>query len=177
MRTSIAILGIGNILEYDDGIAVYAATYLKNNFTFTPCIDIINGDVEGIHLLNIFMEYSVVLILDAIAISDAPGSIYCIPSSELSGYGLNSGGAHEVGVLQCLDILELLDKPLPQSFVIGIVPHTVKMCLGITPTLTDAFDTYIKTILQILQQQYHVTSCAHPDLESLETIIENFKNP
>ncbi|HHH72856.1 MAG TPA: hydrogenase maturation protease, partial [Sulfuricurvum sp.] len=108
-----ALLGVGNILEYDDGIAVYAAAYLEANYRFTPDVNIINGGVEGINLLDVFIEHDRILILDAIEIEDAPGSIYHIPAAELTGYGLNSGGAHEVGVLQCLDMLELMGRPQP----------------------------------------------------------------
>ena len=53
----LAILGVGNILEKDDGIAIYATKYLEVNYSFEPCVDIINGGVEGINLLNMFMEY------------------------------------------------------------------------------------------------------------------------
>ena len=95
----LAILGVGNILEKDDAVAVYATRYLELNYDFNPKVDIINGGVEGINLLNMFMEYRHIIILDAIEIDDEPGSIYHIPSDKLTGYGLNSGGAHEIGVL------------------------------------------------------------------------------
>ncbi len=41
------IIGIGNILEKDDGVGVYASTYLKRNFEFSPEIEIINGGSRG----------------------------------------------------------------------------------------------------------------------------------
>ncbi len=176
MQSTVAILGIGNILEHDDGIAVYTAAYLQNNFTFTPEIDIINGGVEGINLLNIFMEYKTILILDALDIDDTPGSVYRIPASKLAGYGLNSGGAHELGVLQCLDILELLEKPLPHSCILGIVPHTIDVKIAISKQLSSTFETYIQTILKTLKQ-YHITAHQKMPHRSLENIIESFKNP
>jgi len=48
------ILGTGNVLQKDDGLGVYAATYLKNNYTFSPAVEIINGGVEGINLFSVF---------------------------------------------------------------------------------------------------------------------------
>ncbi|HHD83588.1 MAG TPA: hydrogenase expression/formation protein, partial [Campylobacteraceae bacterium] len=50
------LLGIGNVLQKDDGIGVYAAEYLLRNYTFSPEISIINGGVEGIKLLDIFID-------------------------------------------------------------------------------------------------------------------------
>ncbi|WP_345993212.1 HyaD/HybD family hydrogenase maturation endopeptidase [Sulfurimonas sp. HSL-1716] len=170
------VLGVGNILELDDGIAVYATSYLEKNYRFTPEIKIINGGVEGINLLNLFMENDSILILDAINIDDKPGSIYHIPSSEISGYGINSGGAHEVGVMQCIDMLELMGRPLPKSSVLGIVPDTVKVGIGLTPKLRESFLTYIDTIIKILQKENIIVE-KHDDAVSLDDIIETFKNP
>ena len=172
----LAILGVGNILEKDDGVAIYATQYLSKNYIFTPNIDIINGGVEGINLLNLFMEYRHIIILDAIEIDDISGSIYHIPSNELTGYGLNSGGAHEIGVVQCFDILELMGKDIPQSSIIGIVPEQIDVSIGLSDTMYKNFDTYIETIIKILQQLHiHCTQVAK--LTTLEDIIEIFKNP
>jgi hydrogenase maturation protease len=122
------------------------------------------------------MEYDRILILDAIGIEDEPGSIYHIPSSELSGIGINSGGAHEIGVMQCLDMLELLGKPLPQSSVLGIVPHTVKVHIGLTPQLQKQFSVYIETIIKILESE-EFAAVKNSEEIPLEMIVEEFKNP
>ena len=47
------ILGIGNVLQKDDGLGVYASTYLKENYSFSKDVSIINGGVEGINLFSI----------------------------------------------------------------------------------------------------------------------------
>ena len=171
---SLAILGVGNILEKDDGIAVYATKYLEHNYTFSPTIEIINGGVEGINLLNLFMEHNHIIILDAIEIDDTPGSIYHIPSDELTGYGINSGGAHELGVLQCFDILEMMGKELPKSSVIGIVPHTIDVEIGLSELMQEKFLTYIDVVLKILAQ--NGIAYEKKDTVDLENIIEEFKH-
>lgn len=170
----IAVLGVGNILELDDGFAVYVTKYLEQNYEFLPKIDIINGGVEGINLLNLFMEFKRVIILDAIEIEDEAGSIYHIPSNELTGYGLNSGGAHEIGVLQCIDILELMGKELPHSSVLGIVPKEVSVKIGLSHTLQSRFNDFIKTLLEILKKE-GVDFKQKEQITTLEKIIENFQ--
>jgi len=172
----LAILGVGNILEKDDGIAIYATKYLEQNYVFKPDVDIINGGVEGINLLNLFMDYKHIIILDAIEIDDVAGSIYHIPSNELTGYGLNSGGAHEIGVLQCFDILELMGKDIPQSSIIGIVPEEIEVSIGLSATMHNTFNTYINTVIKILQQ-LNITYTKSSKLITLDNIIETFKNP
>lgn len=172
---TLAVLGIGNILEGDDGMAVYACTYLEANYAFSPKIHIINGGVEGINLLNVFMEFKPILILDVIDIKDAPGSIYHIPSDALTGYGINSGGAHEVGVMQCIDMCELLGHPLPRSSVLGIVPERVTVQIGLSEVLQHAFERYVDTILAVLKTDGVTASPKKPGL-SLKEIIHRFKD-
>ncbi len=174
--TKFVVLGVGNILEKDDGIAVYATSYLEKNYHFEPSIEIINGGVEGINLLNLFMENDHILILDAINIDDEAGSIYHIPSNELSGYGINTGGAHEVGVLQCLDILELMNKPLPKSTILGIIPKTVEVNIGLTQEMKKAFSIYIESIINILKKE-NIVVTQNKSIINLDAVIELFKNP
>jgi len=174
--SKIAVLGVGNILEKDDGIAIYATSYLEKNYSFFPEIEIINGGVEGINLLNLFMEYEHIIILDAIEIDDNPGNIYHIPSHELTGYGLNSGGAHEIGVLQCFDILELMGKKIPKSSVLGIIPKTIDIKIGLSDIISDKFLVYIETCIKILKKE-GVMVRRNSSTITLSKIIEEFKNP
>lgn len=173
---SIVVLGVGNVLEEDDGVGIYACAYLNTNYTFTPEIDIINGGVEGINLLNLFMEHDRIIILDTINLDDEAGSIYNIPSYELSGFGLNSGGAHEVGVMQCLDMIELMGHSLPESNVIGIVPKSITFHMGLSVELMERFEAYIKTVINYLKT-IHIDAISKEPHTDLIEIIETFKYP
>lgn len=173
---STVVLGVGNVLEEDDGIGIYACAYLNANYTFSPEIQVINGGVEGINLLNLFMEHDRIIILDTINLDDEAGSIYNIPSFELSGYGLNSGGAHEVGVMQCLDMIELMGRSLPESNVIGIIPKSITFHMGLSDMLSKQFDNYINTVINYLET-INISSKQNEIQKSLIEIIEEFKYP
>lgn len=170
------VLGVGNVLEEDDGIGIYACAYLNANYSFSPAIDIINGGVEGIRLLNLFLENDRIVILDTINLDDEAGSIYNIPSYELSGYGLNSGGAHEVGVMQCLDMIELMGHPSPESNVIGIIPQRIAFHMGLSDVLSERFVIYINTVINYLKT-IGIDAIPQETIVSLSEIIDTFKYP
>jgi hydrogenase maturation protease len=170
------IIGIGNVLQKDDGLGVYAASYLNENYSFSEEIQIINGGVEGIHLLNVLEENDHVVILDCLQLRDAPASIYAIPAKEISGYGLNNGGAHEIGILQCMDMLELQGKEIPQAIVLGVVPAEVTFAFGLSDELTKAFESFISVVLQYLDKQ-GISHEKKEELFSLEQIISQAKDP
>ncbi|MEJ2496168.1 MAG: hydrogenase maturation protease [Sulfurovaceae bacterium] len=143
----LTILGIGNILQGDDGIGVYA----------------------------IIEETRSLIILDSIEIDDAPGSIYMIPANELGGYGINCGGAHEIGVLECLDMLELQGKELPNATVIGIIPQEIDLHVGLSTPLKEHFDDYIKTVISaITELDFKIEK--REKQYSLQEIIDRFKD-
>lgn len=168
------LLGIGNILQKDDGIGVYASTYLKTNYIFSKELEIIDGGVEGINLFSIFEQSSDILILDTINIEDTPSAIYLIPAQELSGYGLNSGGAHEIGVLQCMDMLELQGKSLPRVMILGIVPEHITFDIDLSDTLKSAFDNYIKVAINVLKKE-GIVATKKEKIVTLEEIIRDVK--
>ena len=168
------ILGIGNVLQKDDGFGVYASTYLKENYTFSKDVNIINGGVEGINLFSVFEESDKILILDTIELEDDPASIYLVPAKELSGHGLNAGGAHEIGVIQCLDMLELQGKELPKSTVLGIVPQHITFEIDLSDTIKEAFDGYIKVALSFLEKE-GIEAFPKDSKRSLESIILDVK--
>ena len=176
MARRIAVLGVGNILEEDDGVGIYASAYLNVNYTLSDHVQIINGGVEGINLLNLFLENDHIIILDTINIDDEAGSIYNIPSYELSGYGLNSGGAHEVGVMQCLDMIELMGEILPASNVMGIVPKSIRFNMGLSDTIIAQFEAYIAAIIGYLRT-CEITVERNESTQTLLEIIDTFKYP
>jgi hydrogenase maturation protease len=175
-KNKLTIVGVGNVLQLDDGIGVYAISYLEQNYTFSPAIKCINGGVEGMGLLNLLSETDHMIILDAVEIDDEAGSIYVIPAEELSGYGLSSGGAHEIGILQCFDMLELQGKPTPKATVIGIVPYKVLFDIALSTELEAHFDRYIRTILHHLSTLGY-DAYARKNQATLSDIIQKVNYP
>lgn len=170
------IIGIGNILQKDDGLGVYAASYLNENYTFSEKLEIINGGVEGIRLLNVLEENNHIVVLDCLQLDDDPASIYAIPTQEISGYGLNNGGAHEIGILQCMDMMELQGKEIPEAIVIGIVPGDVTFEFGLSKELLDAFEGYISVVLQYLAK-HEITHTQKTQLTPLQELLDRAKDP
>jgi len=170
------LIGIGNILQKDDGLGIYAASYLSHNFTFKPTVNIVNGGVQGINLFNYFLEGDPILILDSIELEDDPASIYAIPAQELAGYGLNSGGAHEIGVIQCLDMLELQGYDIPETMLIGIVPQHVTFEIALSETIEEAFEEYISVVLQYLKKK-GIEATPVSERVPLQEIINHANDP
>ncbi len=144
------IIGIGNLLFSDDGVGVFTAHYLQRNFSFTPEVEILDGGTLGFNLLEYFLEYENVFIVDSISLDDVPGSIYKIPSEELLGGGRYKSTAHEIEVLEMLEAASLYEKRAKVT-VFGIVPKDIeKTNIGLSPEIVDKFALFVETVIEEL---------------------------
>jgi len=169
-----AIIAIGNILQKDDGLAIFAARYLEENYSFEPVLEIIQGGVEGINLLNTFMEYDEILFLDCIDSADKVGTIYEIPTTELKASGVIQSSAHEIGLMESLGMLELMGEAVPPSTLLAMVPSEIKTEIGLSEPLKENFDLYIRTAIKILSE---LGFSVRPKeaLVTLEEVIQSFR--
>ena len=171
-KKQFAILSIGNILHKDEGIALYTSNYLESNYGFSPSVDIIHGGIEGMSLLNVFMRYEEVLVLDVIGIEDDAGSIYHFPMPRFRALGTDES-ADDMGVLECLNMLERRGERLPEVSLLAIVPDSIDEEIGLTPALHHSFEAYKLMIVKTLEDKGFMSeSIANP--QSLDSVIESF---
>jgi len=146
------IIGVGNLLLCDDGIGIIAAKYLDMNFMFEPNISILDGGTTGLGLIDYFIDYDNVIIIDTISIDDKTGSIYKIPSRELLEGNTYKKTAHEVEVLQMLELCEIHGKKTNIT-VFGIVPKDISSVnIGLSKVLNSSFDKLIQAIIVSIKE-------------------------
>jgi len=171
-KKQLAILSAGNILHKDEGIALYAGKYLESNYSLHPDVDIIHGGVEGKSLLNIFMEYEEVIVLDVIGIEEAPGSMYQFPMATFRGFSTDED-EDEKSVLGCLNIIEHRGNSLPKVSLFAIVPDAIKPEVGLSPSLLKPFEAYILMISKALEEK-GFPSEEKSEKQTLESMIASF---
>ncbi|HQS65615.1 MAG TPA: HyaD/HybD family hydrogenase maturation endopeptidase [Sulfuricurvum sp.] len=173
---TIAVIGVGNILFTDDGIGVYAAKYLETNYGFEPPIEIIDGGTLGFNLMQYFTHYDHVILLDTLSIDEKAGSIYHLPSDALLGLGDTRKTVHEVEVTQMIELASLMDVRALIS-VLGIIPSDIQtVAMDLSPILKKRFDTFIQSLLAILEE-VGVTVTVNEQLFELNEVIESYRDP
>jgi hydrogenase maturation protease len=84
MDAKVALIGSGNAFFTDEGIGLYAGKYLKENFTFQPPLDIIDGGTLGFGLMPLLQEYEMVIIANTSSDEEkAVGTIDVLSGEEL----------------------------------------------------------------------------------------------
>lgn len=171
-KKQLAILSIGNILHKDEGITLYASKYLESNYSFSPSIDIIHNDVKGSSLLNIFMEYEEVIVLDVIGLEDVPGSMYQFPMATFRGFSTDEDD-NEMSVLGCLNLIESKGNTLPKVSLLAIIPDVIEPKIGLSDSLFKPFEAYILMIVKSLEDK-GISCEAKSEKQTLENVIASF---
>lgn len=173
----IAVVGAGTVIFRDEGVGVYAQRYLAENYDFTGDVTLVDGGVLGFQLMTYYTDYDKVIILDTITMkNDRPGSIYNIPGEELLGLGSYKQTAHEVEIVEMLEIAAL-NGNLSDVNIIGIVPEDIlSVKAGLSDSLKAAFPAFVDTALGELQKS---GIAYRPKAEplSLDAVIDFYANP
>lgn len=138
------VIGVGNMLFKDEGIGIYASEYIRQNYEFDDeTLEIIDGGTLGFKLMTYFQEYDNVIILDTVSIEDEVGGIYRLPSDVLLGLGNYRKTAHEVEIVEMLEIVSVLDSHAKVT-IIGIIPADIESVgIGLTEQMENRFEEFI----------------------------------
>ena len=174
-EASTVVIGIGNILFKDEGVGIYAAKYLEENYNFSPAVDIIDGGTLGFKLMTYYQSYEKVVILDTVSIKDKPGSVYNLPAESLMGLGSYRRTAHEVEVVEMLEICSMLDS-MAEVNIIGIVPEDIECVdISLTETIRKNFGHLIDETVRELERSG--VEASPKDGRTLEEIVRAYNSP
>lgn len=177
MNKTIALIGSGNAFFKDEGIGLYAAKYIKENYDFTPEIEIVDGGTLGFKLMPLLQEFKEVIIINT-ASDDTKkvGDITIKTTDEFLDGDLIKKTANEVEIAEMLQICSL-SEAMAETTVISIVPEDIiAVEVGLSENLQAAWENYIKSTLEKIES-FGVSINKREKALSLEEILDIFANP
>ena len=151
------VLGIGNILFGDEGIGVHLSNYISKKYSFNSkqnTVDILDGGTLALRLIPIISEYDKVLILDCLSADGGDsGDVYFFDFNDLPKDINWSGSAHEVEILQTLQMINIMEK-LPEVKIVGVIAQNISQNTGfeISDKVLHASKVMEKIIIDHLDQ-------------------------
>lgn len=177
MDANVALIGSGNAFFRDEGVGLYAGKYLKENYTFDPALDIVDGGTLGFGLMPLLQEYEYVVIANTSSSGDkAIGSIEVLSDEELiAGQGIKKT-ANEVEITEMLQICSMANH-VAKTMMISMIPEDIiSVEVGLTRAVREKWDDYIAAIVKVLEE-CGVKSIRKEHLMGLDEILEQFANP
>jgi len=177
MSRKIALIGSGNAFFRDEGIGLYAAKYLKENYSFEPELDIVDGGTLGFRLMPLLQEHDAVIIVNTASEDDAAvGHITIKSCDEFLDGSLVKKTANEVEIAEMLQICSLSEQ-MAETTLISIVPEDIiTVEVGLSSALSSVWPIFIASILNELEK-VGIISVREKSVRSLSEILEEFANP
>ncbi len=148
----ILVIGLGNILLRDEGVGVHVVKILKERYTFSPPVELIDGGTMGLDLLPFFEDYEKVLIVDAVDFGREPGYIEEIEDDQIPSVFLPKLSAHHIGLCDVLFAAKLMDIKPPKICLIGIQPRSLDVGLEMTERIKSTLGKLTGLILEKLKE-------------------------
>ncbi len=152
----VLILGIGNILFGDEGIGPHLVNLIEEKYSFSSdehSVDIMDGGTLAHRLIPIITDYDRVVIIDCVDVDDANiGDVYSFNFDDMPEYITWSGSAHEVEMLQTLQMIEMMGD-LPPVKIVGVVPYVIgeDSTFMMTDEVVRASETMEKIVVDYLK--------------------------
>jgi len=177
MNKKVALIGSGNVFFKDEGIGLYGAKYLKENYDFSPSIDIVDGGTLGFKLMPLLQEYDEVIIINTASDETKEvGQISIKTTDEFLDGALIKKTANEVEIAEMLQICSITEN-MAQTTVISIVPEDIiAVEVSISDTLMKIWPIYIDTVIEKLKS-LGITAIKKEKYLSLQQILDIFANP
>lgn len=117
------ILGIGNTLLTDEGTGIHALHLLQSEYPDIPNITYLDGGTLSFSLVTWIKAGDNLIVFDAAELHLPAGSVKTLVGKEMDAFlGESKRSAHEVGLLDLIDIARLTDSLPANRALIGIQP-------------------------------------------------------
>jgi hydrogenase maturation protease len=146
----IVVLGLGNILLSDEGVGVHAVTALKERFTFSPPIDIIDGGTMGLDLLPLFQERDRILIIDAVDFRKPSGHVGTVEGDAIAAVLNTKLSVHHIGLADLLFTAKLMRETPLEIHLVGIQPHSLDVGIVLSDPVQSKLDMIIELTVRKL---------------------------
>jgi hydrogenase maturation protease len=142
----IVIIGVGNLLLMDEGIGIHAVKALQE-IDLPPDIKLIDGGTSP-DLIAYTRAGDKIIIIDAARAGGEPGAIYCFKPEDLAEGKRSLASAHEMGVVENLNLMRLSGNAPREIVIIGIEPGKIEFGTELSSELEKRLPKIIEIVLK-----------------------------
>lgn len=149
-----AIVGVGNVLQKDDGIGVKILKYLEAAYRFPDRVTLIDGGTAGAALQSMIVGQDWLLIIDALAVSGKPGEVRMIDGKHILSRPADlKMSPHQVGFFDLIQLMELNDQGAEMFSILGIIPRNTGVGTDISPEVEASMDNAVARVMAWLKEK------------------------
>ena len=145
------VLGLGNTLQTDEGLGVYALEALMAQLGEVDGVEFIDGGVLGLNLLPLVESASHLLIHDAANAGKAPGTVIELARDEIPLYSGLKMSQHQLTFQEVLALASIRGLLPPNLHLVGAQPADLTVGLGMSPVIEAVLPEIVARATAVLQ--------------------------
>ena len=155
------ILGIGNTLLTDEGAGIHALHLLQAAYPDTgsdtgpdsPNLNFIDGGTLSFTLAVWIEDCTNLIVFDATELNQPAGTVKTFVNSAMDAFlGASKRSAHEVGLLDLMDIARLTSHLPENRALIGIQPKAMGWGTSASKPVQDALPTAVNEAVKLIKK-------------------------
>ncbi len=144
-KKPILLLGVGNILQKDDGIGVNVVNEMAEQ-ELDEQVEVVDGGIAGIDLLSIIEGRKTLIVLDAVKGDQKPGTIYRFSPEDVAESMVPIDSLHQLGLLETLLMVRLIGKEPEKTVIFGVQPKLIDWGFEISDEVTASIPKLITKV-------------------------------
>jgi hydrogenase maturation protease len=145
------VLGLGNLLNRDEGLGVQALQRLDTQFDHPSSLELLDGGVLGLNLLMIVEECSYLLILDAVNAGKPAGTVVELRKEEIPLFTGIKLSEHQITFQEVLGLASIRGKLPEYLHLVGVQPEDISIGLELSSTVENALPEVISRARRVLK--------------------------
>ncbi len=149
VKAPVLVLGVGNALLRDDGVGLRLLSDLSpERHNWGGDVEFLDGGTQGLALLDRIAGRHALLILDAVKLGAAPGTVHVL--REWRDCAVRSVTAHESNVSELLAVSTLLGECPEEVAIVGIEPRRIATGMELSDLVAQALPLAIEAARLLL---------------------------
>jgi hydrogenase maturation protease len=142
----IVVIGVGNLLQKDEGVGIHAIRALQE-ISLPPDVKLIDGGTSP-DLIAYTRAGDKMIIIDCAKAGGVKGVIYRFKPEDLAAGKGTLTSAHEMGVVENLNLMSLTGNKPKDIVIIGIEPAEIDWGMELSNTLRQRLPDLVKLVLK-----------------------------
>ena len=150
MNKRIAIIGSGNPLFKDEGIGLFLAKYIKDNYSFSIPIEFVDGSTLGLNLQSYIQEYDKLIIINTNSDKSLKaGTVILRDADNFLEEQQTKQTANEVVIAEMLQVCMLAGDIADITFISITPEDIISVEAGLSGVLILAWDGLVEAVLEV----------------------------
>ncbi|WP_298134909.1 hydrogenase maturation protease [Acidiferrobacter sp.] len=150
---SFIVLGLGNVLQQDDGVGVHALRWLKEDPSIAQIAEFVDGGTVSFILLETIQTSASLIVVDAVALDGVPGDVRVFEGDDMDRIlrRTQAGSVHEVSLSEVLDMARLCGSLPPRRALIGVQPQSITWGSALSGPVHAAVPRVVAAVHEVLR--------------------------